>query len=45
MKPDERDRPKKESLPWKDLGSAAEPGVCIKSGNPSAQRVLFSKNY
>ncbi|MCP5023403.1 MAG: proline--tRNA ligase [bacterium] len=32
-------------IPYKEDGPAAEPGVCIKTGNPSAQRVLFSKNY
>ncbi|MCA9000974.1 MAG: proline--tRNA ligase, partial [Planctomycetes bacterium] len=32
-------------IPYEGDGPAAEPGVCIKSGQPSAQRVLFAKNY
>jgi hypothetical protein len=32
-------------IPYAEDGPVAEPGVCIKTGNPSAQRVLFSKNY
>jgi prolyl-tRNA synthetase len=32
-------------IPYEGDGPAAESGVCIKSGQPSAQRVLFSKNY
>ncbi|MCP5023051.1 MAG: hypothetical protein GY930_14930 [bacterium] len=32
-------------IPYEEDGPTAEPGVCIKTGNPSAQRVLFSKNY
>ncbi len=32
-------------IPLQGQGPAAAPGVCIKSGKPSAQRVLFAKNY
>ena len=32
-------------VPLPGEGPAAEPGKCIKSGEPSAQRVLFAKNY
>ncbi|MFT7678713.1 MAG: prolyl-tRNA synthetase [Planctomycetota bacterium] len=32
-------------IPLPEDGTAAEPGKCIKTGNPSAQRVLFAKNY
>jgi len=32
-------------IPYPEDGPAAEPGTCIKTGKPSAQRVLFSKNY
>jgi prolyl-tRNA synthetase len=32
-------------LPYPGQGPAAEPGVCVKSGKPSARRVLFAKNY
>lgn len=32
-------------IPLEGEGPAPEPGVCVKSGKPSAQRVLFAKNY
>jgi len=32
-------------LPLPEDGPAAEPGECIKTGRPSAQRALFAKNY
>ena len=32
-------------LPLDGQGPAAEPGRCIKTGAPSARRVLFAKNY
>jgi len=32
-------------LPHAEDGPAAEPGTCVKTGAPSAQRVLFAKNY
>jgi prolyl-tRNA synthetase len=32
-------------IPLDGQGPAAEPGVCVKSGRPSARRVLFSKSY
>ena len=32
-------------LPYEGQGPSAEPGVCIKTGAPSARRVLFAKNY
>jgi prolyl-tRNA synthetase len=32
-------------IPYEGDGPPAEPGVCIKTGKASAQRVLFSKNY
>jgi prolyl-tRNA synthetase len=32
-------------IPLAGQGPAAEPGKCIKTGKPSAQRVLFAKNY
>lgn len=32
-------------IPLEGEGPAVEPGKCIKTGNPSPQRVLFSKNY
>ncbi|MFT5197966.1 MAG: prolyl-tRNA synthetase, partial [Planctomycetota bacterium] len=32
-------------IPYAEDGPPAEPGVCVKSGKPSAQKVLFSKNY
>lgn len=32
-------------IPYAEDGPAAEPGTCVKTGQPSAQRVLFSKNY
>jgi len=32
-------------IPLDGEGPAAEPGTCIKTGAPSAQRVLFAKNY
>ena len=32
-------------LPLESDGPAAEPGNCIKTGQPSQRRVLFSKNY
>lgn len=32
-------------VPLPGEGPAPEPGKCIKSGRPSRQRVLFSKNY
>ncbi|MFO1011905.1 MAG: proline--tRNA ligase [Planctomycetota bacterium] len=32
-------------IPLAGQGPAPEPGKCIKSGAPSAQRVLFAKNY
>jgi prolyl-tRNA synthetase len=32
-------------LPYAEDGPAAEAGACIKTGKPSAQRVLFAKNY
>jgi prolyl-tRNA synthetase len=32
-------------IPIEGEGPAVEAGVCVKSGRPSAQRVLFSKNY
>ncbi len=33
------------SIPLAGQGPAPEPGQCIKSGNPSKQRVLFAKSY
>jgi len=32
-------------LPFEGQGPALEPGTCIKTGKPSARRVLFAKNY
>ena len=32
-------------IPLEGEGPPAEPGKCIKTGEPSAQRVLFAKNY
>jgi len=32
-------------LPLAGQGPAPEPGQCIKTGRPSARRVLFAKNY
>lgn len=32
-------------IPLPGEGPAAEPGECVKTGAPSAQRVLFAKNY
>ncbi|MEW6071096.1 MAG: proline--tRNA ligase [Planctomycetota bacterium] len=32
-------------LPFAEDGPPAEPGACIKTGRPSARRVLFAKNY
>jgi prolyl-tRNA synthetase len=32
-------------VPLDGEGPAAEPGQCVKTGHPSAQRVLFAKNY
>jgi len=32
-------------IPYEGDGPDAEPGKCIKTGAPSQQRVLFSKNY
>jgi prolyl-tRNA synthetase len=32
-------------LPYAEDGPAAEPGRCVKTGKPSARRVLFAKNY
>jgi len=32
-------------LPYEGQGPAAAPGACIKTGAPSARRVLFAKNY
>jgi prolyl-tRNA synthetase len=32
-------------LPHPEDGPAAEPGTCVKTGAPSAQRVLFARNY
>jgi len=32
-------------IPYAEDGPAAEPGQCVKTGAPSAQRVLFAKNY
>jgi len=32
-------------LPYDGQGPALEPGRCIKTGAPSARRVLFAKNY
>ncbi len=32
-------------IPLEGEGPAVEPGKCIKTGQPSAQRVLFAKNY
>lgn len=32
-------------IPLPGEGPEAEPGVCVKSGERSAQRVLFAKNY
>lgn len=32
-------------LPYAEDGPAVEAGTCIKTGQPSAQRVLFAKNY
>jgi len=32
-------------IPLDGEGPAPEPGTCIKTGEPSAQRVLFAKNY
>jgi prolyl-tRNA synthetase len=32
-------------IPYAGQGPAAEPGRCVKSGQPSRQRVLFAKNY
>ena len=32
-------------IPLPGEGPEPEPGVCVKTGKPSAQRVLFAKNY
>ena len=32
-------------VPLEGEGPVVEPGKCIKTGEPSAQRVLFAKNY
>ena len=32
-------------IPYPGEGPAPEPGACIKTGAPSAQKVLFAKNY
>jgi prolyl-tRNA synthetase len=32
-------------LPFDGQGPPIEPGRCIKTGRPSARRVLFAKNY
>ena len=32
-------------IPYPGEGPDPEPGTCIKTGKPSAQRVLFAKNY
>ena len=32
-------------IPLAGQGPAAEAGRCVKSGQPSRQRVLFAKNY
>ena len=32
-------------IPLKGEGPDPKPGVCVKTGKPSAQRVLFAKNY
>jgi prolyl-tRNA synthetase len=32
-------------IPLPGQGPAAEPGKCVKTGQPSKQRVLFAKNY
>jgi prolyl-tRNA synthetase len=32
-------------IPLAGQGPAPEPGKCVKTGKPSSQRVLFSKNY
>ncbi|MEZ6002597.1 MAG: proline--tRNA ligase [Planctomycetota bacterium] len=32
-------------LPYPGDGPDPEPGICIKTGKPSARRVLFAKNY
>ena len=32
-------------IPLEGQGPEVEPGKCIKTGQPSAQRVLFAKNY
>jgi prolyl-tRNA synthetase len=32
-------------IPTNGDGPAAEPGACVKTGQPSTQRVLFAKNY
>ena len=32
-------------IPLEGQGPAVEPGTCVKTGQPSAQRVLFAKNY
>ena len=32
-------------VPLPGEGPAAEPGRCVRTGAPSAQRVLFAKNY
>ncbi|MDJ0765329.1 MAG: proline--tRNA ligase [Myxococcota bacterium] len=32
-------------IPLQGWGPPPEPGVCVKTGNPSKQRVLFAKSY
>jgi len=32
-------------IPLEGDGPAPEPGKCVKTGNPSARRVLFARNY
>ena len=32
-------------IPLPGQGPDAEPGACIKTGNPSPRRVLFAKSY
>ena len=32
-------------LPHPEDGPEPEPGSCVKTGKPSARRVLFAKNY
>ena len=34
-----------EQHPLEGEGYEIAPGTCIKTGKPSAQRVLFAKNY